>query len=247
MLATIAQFGDDGWQRLLDASCARTTCSSSTAGRTPTTRASPAARARRPARRRLVCDRARRRRSIFATRDRDDAPTGVVLEHVLPPDRVRGRPARDAQTRTGARKLVDFLLSRALPGGHAAEDVRVPGRATARRCPAVFTQFAEGRRHPLELRRPRDRREPRRWIERVDGHWWCAERPRRASAARCSCGVPLAFLGALLRLPARRDPRRGLLRRRLDLSRARVDVLTDRALRATSSGSRSGRRSRRPR
>ena len=46
MLATIAQFGETAG-RTTGASCARTACSSSTAGRTPTTRASPAQRAAR--------------------------------------------------------------------------------------------------------------------------------------------------------------------------------------------------------
>ena len=37
-------------------------------------------------------------------------------------------------TRTGARELIDFMLSRALPGGHPAADVRLPGARRTRRC-----------------------------------------------------------------------------------------------------------------
>ena len=46
---------------------------------------------------------------------------------LLPPGRVRRRARRAPSTGAAARKLVDFMLSRAVPGRHPAPDVRVPG------------------------------------------------------------------------------------------------------------------------
>ena len=43
LLATIAAYGENGWQRLLDARCAPTACASSTTGRRPTRPTSPRA------------------------------------------------------------------------------------------------------------------------------------------------------------------------------------------------------------
>ncbi len=54
------------------------------------------------------------------------APTGVVADSCFRQIELAG-VLRGARNEKGARELIDFLLSRALPAGHPAADVRLPG------------------------------------------------------------------------------------------------------------------------
>ena len=93
-------------------------------------------RERRPADRGVVRIRSRGRRRSFSNPHRDTPNVGVHRVDVLRADGVRRRAARRAQRRrrAGARRL---HVDAALPGGHAAPDVREPGgdgRSAPRRC-----------------------------------------------------------------------------------------------------------------
>ena len=119
--------------RLLGAACATTASRSSTAGPRPTTSASPAP-ATGPSRSSSATARARRPRSCSPTRRstprRPPSIDTTCFRQVEFAGVLRGTEHGDE-----ARQLVDFLLSRALPGRAAAEPVRLPGERRRRRCP----------------------------------------------------------------------------------------------------------------
>ena len=99
LLATIAEFGEDGWQRLLDAA-ARQRCRGRRRLGAGVLRALLRGERRAQAARRELrhepAGRGRLRRPAASTR----RPTAVVDDDVLPPGRVRRRPSRHRRTRT---------------------------------------------------------------------------------------------------------------------------------------------------
>ena len=164
MLATIARYGEEGWQDYWSSS-ARTACTSSTAGRRRTRRASPGAAAARAtgrsssptrrARRPRCSSRSPGRRPRRRRRDRRRASARSSS-----PACCTGRG-----TRTGAQALIDFMLSQAVPGGRPAADVRVPG-AQRHAAPAPRSRsYAVVARRPAELPPAEIGRNRDRWID----------------------------------------------------------------------------------
>ena len=199
LLATVAEFGDDGWVRLLGSASSPTAWRSSTAGPRPTTSASaapatgdrplvvsygsePAGRGalRRPAGRRGA-DRRRRR-------------------HVLPPGRVRRRAARHRRPRRGP------------PPGRLPRRRGVPARGRRSTCsctrrnadvelPAGVHRVRRRPRRPAHARPGDDRRATASdWIDDAGRRSCCGDAPRsrrsraaalvRAGAGRRAGGRP---------------------------------------------------------
>ena len=119
--------------RTSGARCARTASSSSTAGRRRTTsRFSGAAGERQPADRRLLRVEPAGGGDLRRRRARR-GPDGGRRGQLLPPDRVRGRPPGSAE-RGGRARARRLHALEALPGGHPALDVRLPGRTETPSC-----------------------------------------------------------------------------------------------------------------
>ena len=184
--------------------CARTASSSWTAGRRRTTCGSPARREQgdRP----IVVSYASSPPAevIFADAAPERGADGRRRRQLLPPDRVRRRPARSAE-RGGRARARRLPARRALPGGHPALDVRLPGQL-GRRAPPGVREVRRRPREPARAAARGDRREPRPWIDEWTRDRACAERAA-AAGARSTYGVSARVPRALLRLPARVDPR----------------------------------------
>ena len=127
---------------------------------------------------------------------------------------------RGARNEEGARKLIDFMLSKRFQ-----EDI--PLRCSSSRSnrdaalPPEFEQFAVVPERPLELAARRDRGEPRALGGRVDATSCFGERSCWRAVAY---GVPLAFLALFFLYPLAAIVERGLAGRGGDPP---LDVLTD--------------------
>ena len=210
--------------RTTGASCAPTTSTSSTAGRRRTTREFSGAAGSKGDRplvvsyassppaevifREAAADRRRR-----PARASDACFRQVEFAGVLRGHRERGRRAQ-------ARRLHALA---AVPGGHPAADVRVPGARATRRFRRCSSSSRSSPTTPLDAAARGDRREPRALDRRVDRHR--APVSGRAPGGRCTLGGPARVPRAVLRLPGRRDRRArpAPAARRL----AARDVLTD--------------------
>ena len=110
---------------------------------------------------------------------------------------------RGARNEEGARKLVDFLLSKRFQEDIPLSMFVFPVNPGAE-LPREFELLRRRAGEPARALARRDRGESRPVGERVDA-------PRASLSAHAwralTYGVPLAFLGALLRLPAGLDPR----------------------------------------
>ena len=111
---------------------------------------------------------------------------------------------RGARNEEGARKLVDFMLSKRFQEDIPLQMFVFPARREAA-LPPEFEQFAVVPKHPPRaLSPPRSRRTASAgWTSGRTS--WFGERPRTWRAV--TYGVPLAFLGAVLPLSAARHPR----------------------------------------
>ena len=77
---------------------------------------------------------ARRPRCSYAKPQPTEAPDRRRDRHLLPPDRVR-RAAERREERGGRQGAAGLPDHQAVPGGHAAQHVRQPGRSRTRSCP----------------------------------------------------------------------------------------------------------------
>ena len=113
---------------------------------------------------------------------------------------------RGARNEDGARKLDRLHALEAVPGGHPAADVRLPGTRDAA-LPPEFEQFAVVPESPLELPPEEIEDQPRALGGRVDGH-------RDSLSGRAwralTLGVPLAFLALFFVYPLAAIVERGL-------------------------------------
>ena len=157
---------------------------------------------------------------IFATPRPKEAPTAVVEDSCFRQIEFAG-VLRGAPNEEGARKLVDFLLDEALPGGHPALDVRLPGQPR-RGAPPGVRALRRRAREPARAVARRDRGESRPVGERVDAH----RASLSAHAWRAlTYGVPLAFLALFFAFPLVSILERGLGSGEGAISP--LDVLTD--------------------
>ena len=186
LLATIAEFGDDGWADYWTRPRAPTASRSSTAGPRPTTSAS-AAPATATGRSSSATARARRPRCCSPTRRSTRRPRRSSTRRASA--RSSSPACCAAPTHADeARRLVDFLLSPSVPGRAAAEPVRVPGERRTSPCPRRSPTYAVVPDRPGDARPGDDRRQPRRrgsttWTEIVAAADAPAGRPPRSNAA----------------------------------------------------------------
>ena len=80
------------------------------------------------------------------------APTGVLHRLVLPAGRVRRRPEGHEAPQGGGRAH-RLPAEQVVPGGHAAQHVRVPGRSRTPPCPTCSPSSPSCRRRPCRCRR----------------------------------------------------------------------------------------------
>ena len=144
MLATIAQFGENGWQDywrklrangvlVVDGWEEAYTAQFSGAGGSKGKRPIVVSYATSPP-----------AEVMFATKPPKTAPTAVVDRQLLPPDRVRGR-ARGAKNEKGAQAFIDFMLSEQFQAGMPESMFVLPGAgrdAAARRRSAKYAVVA---------------------------------------------------------------------------------------------------------
>ena len=143
-----------------------------------------------------------------------------------------------AKNPKGAQALIDFMLSRAVPGRRAREHVRAARCGTGRRCPTAFRGTPSRRPTRSSCRRREIGANRDRWIDE-----WTQSRPAlRRAAPRRRGGRPGGVRRALLRVPARGDPRA-----RAHVERAALSPTALSRRRRGCCGSRPGRRRRRPR
>ena len=184
----VARFGDDGWRDYwtkLRATASR----SSTAGRRRTTAPSAPARATATARSSSRTRRARRRPCTSRTRSPKTSPIGTMLDTCFRQVEFAG-VLRGTEHGAAARQAGRLHAVQAVPGRHAAADVRVPGPRRTPLLPPCSTKFARGPPRTRSRCRQRDRPQPRALDRRVDRAPCCGERSSRAArlghAARCS-------------------------------------------------------------
>ncbi len=163
MLATIAKFGDgwqgywrklrandvlvvDGWE---DAYYARFSGAAGSKGKRPD--------------RRLVRIEPARRGDLRAIRDRPTRPTGVVDDSCFRQIELAG-VLRGARNEEGARKLVDFMLSKRFQEDIPLQMFVFPARRDAA-LPPEFERFAVVPKHPLELPPAEIEANRERWVD----------------------------------------------------------------------------------
>ena len=172
---------------------------------------------------------------IFRDPKPSEAPTGVIEDSCFRQIELAG-VLRGARNEEGARKLVDFMLSKRFQEDVPAADVRLP-RARGRCTPARVRALRGRAREPARARTRGDRGEPRAVDPRVDGH-------RRSLGERAwrgiAYGVPLVFLAVFFAYPLARSSSAGSAE-----ATGRSSTSSPTRTPPRSSGSRSGRRSRR--
>ena len=204
MLATIARYGESGWEGYWE-KLRGTASSSSTAGRRRTRPASPVpagSKGDRP----IVVSYATSPPAevIFAKARPKTAPTAAVTSSCFRQVELAG-VLKGARNPAGAKALLDFMLAQAVPGGAPGEHVRVARaqrHATPGRLPPLRRLARQATRAPHGCDRP----QPRPLDRRMD-----TRRPAltRASTAAVAL-VPLAFLGFFFVLPLATILERGL-------------------------------------
>ena len=209
MLATVARFGEPGWQgywRRLRANGVLVVDGWEEAYTAPVLRSRRRSKGTRP----IVVSYATSPAAevIFAKKPPATAPTAVVHSQLLPPDRARRACCAGAKHPDGARKLIDFMLSPRFQATVPDTHVRLPraqGHAAAGRLPQV-------RRLP---RRTRSSSRRRRSARTATAGSTSGPTPSCADARlarRRAFGVPAAFLALFFAYPLAGDPRARLHR-----------------------------------
>ena len=205
MLGTIDQFGEDGWLDYWKQLQGERRRDRSTAGRTPTTPSSPAARARAPSRIVVSYASSPPAEVVFAETPLTDAPTAVIESTCFRQIEFAGVLAGTAARRRGE-GVHRLHAEHHVPGRHAAQHVRVPGELEGDGARRVREVLGRARAPPFAPA-GRDRKEPRSMDRRVDidrarlTHW-----ARRAALL----ALPVAFLAVFFVWPVAAIISRGI-------------------------------------